>query len=120
MKTLILSSSISKESRSFILCNKVANNLSDKGATCTLVDARNISMLPTHNKLTTEMEILAKQIDEADNIIGMGVHCYSVSDSLKILLDNCFSKAYGKFYGIICAAGGEKSYLSTHASNSNM
>ena len=114
MKTLILSSSISKESRSFILCNKVANNLSDKGATCTLVDARNISMLPTHNKLTTEMEILAKQIDEADNIIiGMGVHCYSVSDSLKILLDTCFSKAYGKFYGIICAAGGEKSYLST-------
>ena len=36
-----------------------------------------------------------------------------LSDSLKILLDTCFSKANGKFYGILCAAGGEKSYLST-------
>ena len=43
----------------------------------------------------------------------MGVHCYSVNDSLKILLDTCFSKAHSKFYGILCMAGGEKSFLST-------
>ena len=30
-----------------------------------------------------------------------------------ILLDNCFSEATGKFYAILCAAGGNKSYLST-------
>jgi len=29
------------------------------------------------------------------------------------LLDACFGKATGKFYGILCAAGGERSYLST-------
>ena len=79
-----------------------------------MVDARNIPMYPTHRELTGEMEILAKQIKESDNIIiGMGVHCYSVNDSLKILLDTCFTKANGKLYGILCAAGGEKSYLST-------
>jgi FMN reductase len=43
----------------------------------------------------------------------MGVHCYSINDSLKIILDNCFSGANDKFYGIVCAAGGERSYLST-------
>ena len=43
----------------------------------------------------------------------MGVHCYSINDSLKIILDTIFQKATGKFYGILCAAGGEKSYLST-------
>ena len=52
-------------------------------------------------------------------IIGMGVHnCYSINDNLKILLDNCFDGAQKKFFGIVCAAGGEKSYLSTmHLSN---
>tara|TARA_B100001758_G_C18412998_1_gene617247 strand:+ start:2309 stop:2824 length:516 start_codon:yes stop_codon:yes gene_type:complete len=114
MKTLILSSSLSKKSRSLILCNNIAKKLSEKGANCIIVDARNIRINPTHRKITTEMEILAKQIEEADNIIiGMGVHCYSISDSLKIILDTCFAKAIGKFYAILCAAGGERSYLST-------
>ena len=114
MKTLILSSSLSKSSRSFIICNEVFKALSKKGVDCTLVDARNIPMQPTHNQATTEMENLAKNIEETDNIIiGMGVHCYSINDALKILLDTCFSKATGKFYAIVCAAGGERSYLSS-------
>jgi len=114
MKTLILSSSLSKSSRSFILCNEVVKTLSKKGVNCTIIDARDIPMLPTHTGLTPEMEALAKQIKETDNIIiGMGVHCYSINDGLKILLDTCFSEATGKFYGILCAAGGERSYLST-------
>ena len=114
MKTLILSSSLSNNSRSFILCNEVFKCLSSKGSKCTMIDARNVSLRPTHNKPTIQMEALSKQIEETDNIIiGMGVHCYSINDSLKILLDNTFKKAIGKFYGILCAAGGEKSYLST-------
>ena len=114
MKTLILSSSLSKSSRSFILCNEVVKTLSKKGVNCTIIDARDIPMLPTHTGLTPEMEDFAEEIKETDNIIiGMGVHCYSVNDALKILLDTCFSEATGKFYGILCAAGGEKSYLST-------
>ena len=43
----------------------------------------------------------------------MGVHNYSINDSLKIILDNCFKNVEGKFFGILCAAGGDKSYLST-------
>ncbi len=114
MKTLILSSSLSNSSRSFILCNEVFKCLSSKGSKCTMIDARNVSLRPTHNKPTIQMEALSKQIEETDNIIiGMGVHCYSINDSLKILLYNTFKKAIGKFYGILCAAGGEKSYLST-------
>ena len=71
-------------------------------------------MHPVHRGITDEMQQLTEQIKEADNIIiGMGVHCYSVNDALKILLDACFSAATGKFFGILCAAGGERSYLST-------
>ena len=114
MKTLILSSSLSENSRSYLLCKAVKEELIAKGDNITFVDARNIPMQPTHKVITPEMATLAKQVEEADNIIfGMGVHCYSVNDSLKILLDACFGKATGKFYGILCAAGGERSYLST-------
>ena len=114
MKTLILSSSLSENSRSYLLCKAVKEALITKGNNITFVDSRNIPMQPVHRGGTPEMEALAKQVDEVDNIIiGMGVHCYSVNDSLKILLDTCFGKATGKFYGILCAAGGERSYLST-------
>ena len=114
MKTLIISSSLSENSRSYLLCKAVKEELIAKGDNITFVDARNIPMEPVHRRLSPEMETLAKQVEQADNIIiGMGVHCYSVNDSLKILLDTCFGKATGKFFGILCAAGGERSYLST-------
>tara|TARA_B100000287_G_scaffold218734_1_gene206265 strand:- start:458 stop:973 length:516 start_codon:yes stop_codon:yes gene_type:complete len=114
LKTLIISSSLSKNSRSFILCNEVSNVLKKKKIQTTIIDARDMNILPMHNKLNSKMKILSEKIKKTDNIIiGMGVHCYSINDSLKILLDTCFSDAIGKFYGILCAAGGEKSYLST-------
>ena len=114
MNTLILSSSISKNSKSFLLCQEASKLLIKKNDNITFVDARNIPIQPMHRELTPEMEKLVIQVEKADNIIfGMGVHCYSINDSLKILLDSCFSKATGKFFGVLCAAGGERSYLST-------
>jgi len=114
MKTLILSSSLSNNSRSFLLCKAVEQQLIDKGVNCTFIDAKKISMRAYHLGVTKEMEVLTELINKTDNIIiGMGVHCYSINDGLKILLDNCFSGATGKFFGILCAAGGERSYLST-------
>ena len=114
MNTLILSGSISENSRSFLLCKAVEKQLLSKGNTITFVDARKIPMHPVHREITDEIHQLAEQVKQADNIIiGMGVHCYSVNDALKILLDTCFSASTGKFFGILCAAGGERSYLST-------
>ena len=114
MKTLIVSSSLSPESRSFILCKEVYNRLSAKGIEVKMIDARDIELRPCHKEISESMTKLNNEVDDADNIIiGMGVHCYSINDGLKIILDNCFGKATGKFFGIICAAGGERSYLST-------
>jgi NAD(P)H-dependent FMN reductase len=114
LNTLILSGSVSENSRSFLLCKAVERQLIAQGDTITFVDSREIPMRPVHREKTDEMQQLAEQVKQADNIIiGMGVHCYSVNDALKILLDACFSAATGKFFGILCAAGGERSYLST-------
>ena len=114
MNTLIISSSLSETSRSFVLCKEIQELLEKQGVNTSFVDARKLELLPCHKAMSPSMEELSKQVEEADNIIfGMGVHCYSVNDGLKIILDNCCNKIEGKFFGIACAAGGEKSYLST-------
>ncbi len=114
MNTLIISSSLSKTSRSFILCKAIHSLLQEKGVNTELVDAREMELLPFYKGPTPSMKELSQKVAEADNIIfGMGVHCYSVNDGLKIILDGCCGGVEGKFFGIICAAGGERSYLST-------
>lgn len=114
MKTLILSSSLSPTSRSFVMCTQVAMLLRKKWVEVDLIDARNLDVSPVHLWRTKDMEMLLEKISTTDNIIlWFGVHCYSISDNLKIILDWCFSWATWKFYGIICAAWWEKSYLST-------
>ena len=114
MKTLIISSSLSETSKSYILCKEISKRLSSKKIEIEFVDARNLNINPYHKQITDCMKNLSIKVEETDNIIiGMGVHCYSINDALKIILDNCFDKAISKFFGIACAAGGEKSYLST-------
>ena len=114
MKTLIISSSLSPNSRSFILCSEIYHKLKNNNIDVSIIDARKIDLSPCHIQTTKSMKSLTNKVKEADNIIiGMGVHCYSINDGLKIILDNCFDGAIGKFFGIICAAGGERSYLSS-------
>lgn len=114
MKTLILSSSLNPKSRSFKLCQYIHQKIEAEGASVTLVDARNIELAPVFRGPTDDMKKLIEQVKEADNIIfGMAVYCYSVNDSLKMMLDNCFEHASNKFFGILCAGGGERSYLAT-------
>ena len=114
MKTVIISSSLSKNSRSFILCNEVNQKLKDLGFKSEIIDARSISLNAYHLIQSKELDDLSNKISKADNlIIAMGVHNFSINDSLKIILDTCFKNIEGKFFGILCAAGGEKSYLST-------
>jgi FMN reductase len=114
MKTIIISSSLSDNSRSFILCKKIEEELKSLNVDTILVDIRKMKLEPYHRGPTKDMEKLASQIEEANNIIiGMGVHNYTINDSLKMVLSGCFDGAKNKFFGIVCAAGGDRSYLST-------
>ena len=114
MKTLVISSSLSARSRSFLLCRRAAELLEQRGVELRFVDARDVELTPTHRGATEGMQELTTKVAWADSLVfGMGVHCYSVNDSLKIILDNCCGEATGKLFGVLCAAGGERSYLST-------
>lgn len=114
MKTLILSSSLSDSSRSYAVCTQVQFLMTQQWHDITLYDARGKDLPATHLERTDDVVELRSLVDQADNIvIWCWVHCYSINDNLKIILDRCFGEATGKFYGVICAAGGEKSYLAT-------
>ncbi len=114
MNTLIISSSLAKSSKSFILCKEVHKRLQKLNVKSEIIDARNFQLNAYHSIQSEELVHLENKISQADSlIIAMGVHNYSINDSLKIILDNCFKNVEGKFFGILCAAGGEKSYLST-------
>ncbi len=115
MKTLIISSSLNPNSNSFKVCKHLKEKLSQKSdIEVELVDLRDFEIKHTYKGKTKDMEKLETMIESADNfIIGMAVHCYSINDYLKSLIDNCFPGKEHKLFGIIAAAGGERSYLST-------
>ncbi len=115
MKTLIISSSQRPDSRSVILCKEVQKRLKlKKNTQIRFVDARKYNVTPFYHKKKGDMDKIAKSVKWADNIIfGMGVHCYSVNSALKAILDYSCDEATGKFFGIVCAGGGDRSYLST-------
>ena len=114
MNTIIVSSSLSINSNSFIVCSLIQDILKRENIHCELIDARKLKLLPYHRYVENDIKLLKNKLDHCDNIIfWMGVHNYSINDSLKIILDTCLNNVEGKLYGIVCAAGGEKSYLST-------
>jgi NAD(P)H-dependent FMN reductase len=114
MRTLILSSSLAPRSRSRILCREVEQRLRNEGVEVDFADLGELELAPVHRPVTKDMQALKARIHQAQNlVIGMGVHCYSISESLKMALDTCGEGLEGKFFGILCAAGGHKSYLST-------
>jgi len=114
MKTIIISSTISDTSKLLILCNTVAQHLEKKGVKVKVISADQLDLVPHGRDTSDQMNALKEDIKSADNIIfGMAVYNYTINDSLKIIIDNCCEGATEKFFGILCVAGGEKSYLAT-------
>lgn len=112
-KTLIISSSLNPESKSYQMCKMICDKMLADKKDVELLDVRDYELGHTF-RTTPDMQKISEKIAAPDNfIIGMAVYCYTVNDSLKSILDNCFSEVTGKKYGIVCAAGGEKSYLAT-------
>lgn len=113
MKTLIISSSRNPDSLSFKVCQIVHQELIKKGIEATLIDIKEKQLNFAFQKKTADQEHIHNLAEEVDNFIfGTPVYNYSISDSLKNLLDTSFPGREHKLFGTIAAAGGEKSYLS--------
>lgn len=115
MKTLIISSSFSPSSHSRQMCRMVQDRLvAEPELAVEFIDLNELDLRPCHKGRSADMEALTEKTRAADAFVfGMGVHCYTVNDGLKIFLDTCLPEADHKLFGIVCAAGGDRSYLST-------
>lgn len=115
MNTLIISSSLSANSNSYILCREAEKRLQNHPHVKTdFIDIRDHTLVYSNQPENQDIPQLRERINAADNyIIGMGVHCYSVSDSLKSIIDACFTTEEHKLFGVVCAAGGPHSFLAT-------
>lgn len=115
MKTLIIASSKNPESHSFKLCESVYKKLKAKeGTEVTLLNLQDKNLSLHYEETTDDMKEIEKLVEAADNFIfGMAVRNYCINDELKTVSESCFHRANasGKFFGTVCAAGGEKSYL---------
>lgn len=115
MKTLIISSSRNPQSLSREVCKEIKNRLEKKENTeVALIDLSEMEINFAFQPKTPDQEKIQKLVEESDNFIfGTPIYNYGFSDSLKAMLDTCFPGSEHKLFGIIAAAGGEKSYLST-------
>jgi len=114
MKTLIISSSLNPKSNSYLLCKAIEAELSKKDTEVTFLDLREYDIQPSYKEKTADMHNIEEIIRDHDNyVIGMAVHCYSLNDNLKALIDTSFPGEKHKLFGIACTAGGQKSYLAT-------
>ncbi len=114
MKTLIISSSLSPNSRSFLLCKAVEEFLKEGNIEVEVVDLRKYTLHATHLPPSPDVEVLKKKVAEADNyIFWMWVHCYSFNDNLKIFLDTVMGECDVKLFAVLCAAWGHHAYLAT-------
>ncbi|MCH7493326.1 NAD(P)H-dependent oxidoreductase [bacterium] len=118
-KILCVSTSLGEASRSRALLRLVHTGL---GATDG-VEARWLDLAENtmplcdgRHPLAAYGEPVAKvslAIEAADALVfGMAVYCYSVSGTLKNLIDLCARAMDSKPFGVVAAAGGQMSYMS--------
>jgi multimeric flavodoxin WrbA len=119
MKTLIISTSLNPKSKGFILCQKVAESLSqNKDQTVELIDLREYELPHVMKGSNPKIDILKQKLETADNfILGMAVYNYNVNDSFASFVGGLIPKKQHALYGLVVAAGGDMSYLASTAAH---
>jgi len=116
VKILCIQGSLNPDSNTDILLRNVFDRL--EGVKKSYMDLRKLKLEFCDGRDSSaynqELQTAAKEIEESDAyIIGMPVYCYSVSGALKNFLDITCSGMEDKPFSIVCASGGDRSYLAT-------
>lgn len=116
MKIIVISCSLHPQSRSYVLARETVQHLKTLGVDAPLYDLRQAQLLMcdavTAHKLP-EAEELIHAIREADTVLlAMPVYNYDVNAAAKNLLELGLRAWNHKIVGFLCAAGGQRSYMS--------
>ena len=114
----MIQGSLSKDSRTAILVEETVKELERRQLDCETLDLRNLDLqfcdgrsLQEYNQ---DMQNAYKKIEQAEAFIfGMPVYCFSVSGPLKNFIDITSGAMENKIAGILCNAGGNRSYMAS-------
>jgi len=114
----LIQGSLNKESRTAVLIQHASEEIKRAGLKVNLLDLRNIQMEFCDGRPLKEYHPEVQQayqtMEQADAfIIGMPVYCYSVSGPLKNFIDITSGAMEKKVAGILCNAGGNRSYMAS-------
>jgi len=109
----IVSTSLSAESRSRILCRHASAFAHQKGIDGALIDLQDYRVLPYGMDGSVGLEEIEAELNDADGIIiGFPLYTFNMNSTLKALMERCGSCFEEKLVGVMCAAGGRSSYMS--------
>ncbi len=117
-KLIVIQGSLSQDSKTAVVVRETERILKDRGLDFETLDLRALEMefcdgrpLAEYN---ADMQRVYGLMNEADGFIfGMPVYCWSVSGALKNLIDITAGAMNNKVAGILCNAGGNRSFLAS-------
>ena len=115
MAYLVISCSLNPQSRSRVLARAAAARIEASGDGVDFVDLRKHSLPPCDGGITAldaNAQVLARRIADSDGVIvACPVYNFNVSSSVKNLVELTGDAWRDKVVAIVCASGGEASYM---------
>lgn len=109
----IVSTSLSTESRSRILCRHALGFAQEQGMAVAWVDLQDYRVLPHGMEGSQGLEEIAAFLEPAAGIIvGFPLYNFNMNATLKALIERCGDYFEEKVVGIMVAAGGRSGYMS--------
>jgi len=117
-KVVLIQGSLSKGSRTAIVLSAVGDVLSKKGLEHETLDLRDLNMEFCDGRplkdYPEDMQKAYQVLEQAQcYVFGMPVYCFSVSGPLKNFIDITAGAMEKKVTGIVCNAGGNRSFMSS-------
>lgn len=112
-RLLILSTSLSSQSRSRILCRYAYQTAQQRRLDAGLVDLQDHRVLPYGMEGSKGLDIIGKEMEGASAfLIGHPLYNFNMSAILKAVLERFGEHFEGKVAGLMVAAGGRHGYMS--------
>ena len=115
MNLLVISSSLSKDSRSRVMAEYITDQLEEKNPQTELIDLKNYTLpVCDGDKSYNDPSVkqLKTKISQAQGIIvATPVYNFSVNAALKNFIELTGTAWNDKIVGFICSAGGSNSYM---------
>ena len=112
-RIVIVSTSLSAESRSRILCRHALDLAQEREMDVEFIDLQDFRVLPYGAEGSQGLEEIEGRLSAAEGILlGFPLYNFNMNATLKALIERCGGCFEEKIVGIMASAGGRSSYMS--------